>query len=1028
MTTYTVAASGADSSAGSLSIGKGPTNSTVTSLTANPLPIGRHSGTNDCTSAAFRFTGITETGTIASAVFSMVADVTYNAGANPIVYVVSCQAADNAAALSATSGDINATTRPRTTADSGNWTVTSVTGGTRYSIDITAAVQEVLNRGGWASGNAIVVIVDTATGSTVNNEWQDWRAYDAATSGDEAQLVITVAGTNFPRSVSSSVSHTYAGTQRRAAARGVAGSISHTYAGTQRRAAARGVASSIASSAAITRAGAAIGRSISSSISHALTLARAGVFRRTLSSSIASSAAIARAGAAIGRSISSSIASAATWARRGTFGRALSSTIAQSTAINYAGALTDWEVSAGSGYTDGSPRQLVRTSANRLYVFASNCDSYPCTATSQTLRAYKATSAGVPAGFTRQNSAGESSAVSQWAVAIDASDVIHVAFTTRSTNGGNVTALKYTTFDPASDTWSGTVTTIATLNCNGGGQGDETVALALDSDGVPHVVYLDGSTAATRRAYYRNRVGGTWSSATQIDSGVTYTGNQGAWHPNLAFDTSGQILAAFQRGAFNNDADGVLYTRVRSTGGTWGSTVQVATGLHVGIDQCSSLLVTPDNTYHVAVILPETPTYQSSLIRYYYSTNSGASWSANHPTDTASHNPVLGYANGKVRIYAHGVPDGSNHGQNLYYFQGDGGAASWGAWTQFHAGTNFDSSINVRWAQYHNAYPNTIDIAYWDDNYPNNLYTGTSIGMSALSRAISSTIAHALTLARQLGARRSISSSVSHLGAVGRLVARARNVGSVIASAAALARSGVFGRVLGSTIASAASIVTGGAALRALSSTIAHAASIARAGVFGRSVTIATSHATALARRVGALRAMSSAIGHAAALARSGAFLRGLSSSIASAAAIVGERSGAGALARSISSTIGHAAALARSGAFGRSVASSTSHLGAVGRLVAAARGVGSTIAHASAAAGAAARARAVLSAIASSSTASRALVLGRAVTSAIAHVATLVRGGIITPTIKHPTRATLTSSGETRARASGGDTRAEVE
>ena len=190
MATYTLSASGDDSSAGSLSIGKGPTNSTVTTTTANPLPIGRHSSTSDCSSAAFRFTGITET-SITAATFSLVADVTYNAGANPIVYIVSCQAADNAGALTTTSGDINATTRPRTTADSGDWVVTSVTGGTRYSIDITSAVQEVMARGGWASGNAIVVLVDTATGSTVDNEWQDWRAVDAGTSGDEAQLVLT---------------------------------------------------------------------------------------------------------------------------------------------------------------------------------------------------------------------------------------------------------------------------------------------------------------------------------------------------------------------------------------------------------------------------------------------------------------------------------------------------------------------------------------------------------------------------------------------------------------------------------------------------------------------------------------------------------------------------------------------------------------------------------------------------------------------------------------------------------------------
>ena len=189
MATYTAAE---DSSAGSFSIGKGPTASTVTSTTANPLQPGRHAGSGACESAAFRFTGITET-SISAASFSMVVDSTYST-ANPIIYIVSCQAADNAAALSTTSGDINATNRPRTTADSGNWDLRTATGGTRYSIDLTAAVQEVLARGGWASGNAIVVLVDTSTGSTVDNEWQDIRAIDAPTSGDEAQLVLTASG------------------------------------------------------------------------------------------------------------------------------------------------------------------------------------------------------------------------------------------------------------------------------------------------------------------------------------------------------------------------------------------------------------------------------------------------------------------------------------------------------------------------------------------------------------------------------------------------------------------------------------------------------------------------------------------------------------------------------------------------------------------------------------------------------------------------------------------------------------------
>lgn len=77
-------------------------------------------------------------------------------------YWIRCEAADNATvpanytalfAKSVTTG-----TNPSTAA---------VTAGVEYSHDVTAAVQAVLNRAGWASGNTLAIIVDddNATGS-----------------------------------------------------------------------------------------------------------------------------------------------------------------------------------------------------------------------------------------------------------------------------------------------------------------------------------------------------------------------------------------------------------------------------------------------------------------------------------------------------------------------------------------------------------------------------------------------------------------------------------------------------------------------------------------------------------------------------------------------------------------------------------------------------------------------------------------------------------------------------------------------
>ena len=146
----------------------------------------------------------------------------------------------------------------------------------------------------------------------------------------------------------------------------------------------------------------------------------------------------------------------------------------------------------------------------------------------------------------------------------------------------------------------------------------------------------------------------------------------------------------------------------------------------VVIDQSTSLLVTPDNRYHITWIAAATDD-----IHYQYSDNGGQTWETNNPGGgtQASHNPSLGYAAGTLRIYAHGapVPSPDGHGENLYAFESSGGPAAWGSWTQLVTGANYDSSINVRWAQYFFAFPNTIDLAYWNDGYPNLLYAGTDI-------------------------------------------------------------------------------------------------------------------------------------------------------------------------------------------------------------------------------------------------------------------------------------------------------------
>lgn len=162
--------------------GRNVTSSGVCSITDITFPPGSH-GSNDEYSAAARFTvtGPVSGDSVSSASFKMTATGNYNASPNVIALLVSAQAADNAGALTTTDGDLNITARPRSTAVSSVWDLTTTTANTEYTISITSVIQEIVNRAGWASGNAMVILVDTDTTCTVG-EWQDFYSYDGSTT------------------------------------------------------------------------------------------------------------------------------------------------------------------------------------------------------------------------------------------------------------------------------------------------------------------------------------------------------------------------------------------------------------------------------------------------------------------------------------------------------------------------------------------------------------------------------------------------------------------------------------------------------------------------------------------------------------------------------------------------------------------------------------------------------------------------------------------------------------------------------
>ena len=187
--------------------GRAVTGSGTVTITDTILSPGSHGGNNEF-SVGCRFLNVTiaQGATINSATFTLRAQATYNAGSNVVRFWVSAQAADNPSTISTTSGNLNTTNRPRTTAVSAAWTQTSVVGDTEYSIDVTSVIQEIVNRAGWASGNAIMILIDTHA-DTTSGEWQDYYSYNGSTT-NAPKLSIdysTGGGTNHTSSVSGSV-------------------------------------------------------------------------------------------------------------------------------------------------------------------------------------------------------------------------------------------------------------------------------------------------------------------------------------------------------------------------------------------------------------------------------------------------------------------------------------------------------------------------------------------------------------------------------------------------------------------------------------------------------------------------------------------------------------------------------------------------------------------------------------------------------------------------------------------------------
>ncbi|MEO8611236.1 MAG: hypothetical protein ABI690_25290 [Chloroflexota bacterium] len=389
--------------------------------------------------------------------------------------------------------------------------------------------------------------------------------------------------------------------------------------------------------------------------------------------------------------------------------------------------------SIGKGYTDGIPRQLVRTNADHLYIFTASAQY------SSVINVFWTGAAGLPtsaAAFNHSTTLTETANPLSVDAVYDGGTIIHVLVNTNSATANQGT-VKDHPFDTATNSFRAPITIDTnTPTVSGDYIGSSGVSGMVAQDGLLHVAYWSNSNHITHKAYTYDSLSNTLTqsgSTTQIDSDGSAT------HPSIAISPLDDSITIAWVSEATTDQ---ILARSSSDGETWGSIeiVSAATpwtsrNAGVNIDQGPNMLITPDGTRHLLYIEDYDGT--GSYGHVHYVTNSGSGW-----TDTAlnfySHNPGLAtnYV-GDIYLIGHGaVSTGAN---KKIYTMKKSSAGTWGTPQQFATppnGGSFDASPSIKWSVVGFNRPETVEFAFFtpiSNNYNNtNIYYGRfSIGGGA---------------------------------------------------------------------------------------------------------------------------------------------------------------------------------------------------------------------------------------------------------------------------------------------------------
>ena len=155
---------------------------TTPNLDANYIEIGDNGG-GIVTICRFTAVGIAQGATINTATITFTGQDTYNSGTDMNVNV-GCEDVDDSAVPNEDDGNVANRAANITTAKTA-WNIRAIVTDTTYQIDIKDAVQEVISRVGWVSGNDLSVLVIDSTCPA--SEWQQFYSVDG--SGAKAPII-----------------------------------------------------------------------------------------------------------------------------------------------------------------------------------------------------------------------------------------------------------------------------------------------------------------------------------------------------------------------------------------------------------------------------------------------------------------------------------------------------------------------------------------------------------------------------------------------------------------------------------------------------------------------------------------------------------------------------------------------------------------------------------------------------------------------------------------------------------------------